>query len=65
MNIFGMKQFVNGITRHSKSKSCIDLIFSNSEYISDSGILDLNLSDYQAVFITKKQIKIEKYKNLI
>ena len=62
LNSFGMKQFINGITRYGKNNSCIDLIFTNAEYISDSGILDLNFSDHQAVFITKKKIKVKNSK---
>ena len=60
MNTFGMKQHIEGITRYGKKESCIDLIFSNSEYISNAGILDLNFSDHQAVFITKKKKKKKK-----
>ena len=62
MNTFGLKQYINGITRYGKSNSCIDLIFTNSEYICNSGILDLNFSDHQAVFITKKKFKIKNSK---
>ena len=62
MNSYGLKQYINGITRYGKSNSCIDLIFSNCEYISNSGILNLNFSDHQAVFITKKKAKILKSK---
>ena len=62
MNTFGMKQHIVGITRYGKKNSCIDLIFSNSEYINNSGILDLNFSDHQAVYITKKKLKPEKSK---
>ena len=62
MNSFGLKNFVDGITRYGRTNSCIDLIFSNSEYISNSGQLNLNFSDHQAVFITKKKIRYEKSK---
>ena len=62
MNSYGLKQFIEGVTRYGKNNSCIDLIFSNTEYISNSGILNLNYSDHQAVFVTKKKSKSEKNK---
>ena len=42
---------LNGITVSSK----IDLIFSNSEVIKSSTTLDINVSDHQAVMVTKKK----------
>ena len=62
LNTFGLKQYINGITRYGRNNSCIDLIFTNSEFISNAGILDLNFSDHQAVFISRKKLKIEKSK---
>ena len=62
LNSYGMKQHIEGITRYGKTNSCIDLIFTNSEYIKDAGILDLNFSDHQAVFITRKKEKNTKNK---
>ena len=57
MSSFGIKQFINEPTRFGRTNSCIDLIFSNSDYIKESGTLNLNYSDHQAIFITKKKIK--------
>ena len=71
---FGFKQFINEPTRYGRNNTCIDLIFTNSDHISNSGTLNLNYSDHQATFITKKKksIKTEKesfigrsYKNYI
>ena len=62
MNGFGLKQFINGTTRYGNVESCIDLIFSNSDCINNSGILDLNFSDHQGVFVTRKKQKQEKSK---
>ena len=62
MNSFGLKQYIDGITRYGRNSSCIDLIFSNSEYICNSGILDLNFSDHQAVFVSRKRTNSIKTK---
>ena len=62
MNGFGLKQLINGTTRYGSSDSCIDLIFTNSDTIEDSGILDLNFSDHQGVFAVRKKKKQEKTK---
>ena len=53
----GLKQLITDITRFSKNNSCIDLIFSNSLFISDQGTLDVNLSDHEMIYITRKHIK--------
>ena len=44
----------------------IDLILTNSDYVANSGTLNLSLSDHQATFVTRKKLKnkhliIEKY----
>ena len=62
LNSYGMKQHIEGTTRYGRTNSCIDLIFTNSEYVMDAGILDLNFSDHQAVFITRKKAKNSKNK---
>ena len=56
MTSFGCKQFINEPTRPCNN-SCIDLIFTNYDYTSQSETLDLNYSDHQAIFITKKKTK--------
>ena len=38
----------------------IDLIFTNSDCISDAGIMDLNFSDHQGILVTRKKQKREK-----
>ena len=52
----GLKQHITDITRYSDKDSTIDLMFSNCVCISSSRTLDLNLSDHQAVYITRKHI---------
>ena len=56
MSSYGLKQYINEPTRLSNN-SCIDLLFTNCDYISRSGTLNLNYSDHQAIFITKKKQK--------
>ena len=53
---FGFKQYINKPTRLSNNL-CIDLMFTNCDNINQSGTLDLNYSDHQAIFITKKEDK--------
>ena len=48
----GLKQIVNKPTRMG---NCIDLIFSNSTDIANSGVVDVNLSDHDLIFATKKK----------
>ena len=55
MSSHGFKQYINETTRFGTNNVCIDLIFTNCDYIKSSGTLDLNYSDHQAVFITKKK----------
>ena len=55
MSSYGFKQFITDITRFGSKNTCIDLIFSNCDYIKNAGTLDLNYSDHQAIFITKKK----------
>ena len=50
----GLSQFITTPTRYSNTNSCIDLIFSNSKSIKMTGVLDLNISDHQLIFITRK-----------
>ena len=61
-NSFGLKQLIKDTTRYGRRNSCIDLIFTTSDYISDSGTMDLNFSDHQAVYVSRKKRKIEKKK---
>ena len=63
-NSFGLRQMIKETTRYGNKNSCIDLIFTNSHYISDSGTLNLNYSDHQAVYISRKKLKIKDKKNV-
>ena len=57
MNYVGLKQIINETTRFSRqSNSVIDLIFTNSNKISDSGTKHLNISDHELIFVTRKML---------
>ena len=60
---YGLRQLIKHPTRYSSDKdSILDLIFTNSDFISNSGVCDINLSDHQMVLATRKKIKITKTK---
>ena len=60
---FGMDQFINKPTRYSELKySCLDLICSNSDYIANHKVCDINISDHELVMITRKKISIKSEK---
>ena len=63
----GLRQLVNSPTRYSfregiPTNTTLDLIFSNSDCISSTRTLDLNLSDHLAVLVTRKKITLKKEK---
>ena len=47
--------FRNDVMSHSK----LDLIFSNSDCIKKAQVVDWNISDHQAVMITRKKVRIK------
>ena len=52
----GLSQLITSTTRNTdKTKSLLDLILTNSKYISLSGTLDHFISDHQPVFAVKKK----------
>ena len=36
--------------------STIDLIYTNSEYVSESGCIDIMISDHLAMYVTHKKV---------
>ena len=53
---FNLSQEINTSTRITKNSStCIDLVFTNMEYIVSKGTLDIQTSDHLPVFIVKKR----------
>ena len=55
-----LKQIINDVTRYSTTDSCLDLIFTDSIDIFDSGTLDVNLSDHEMIYVTRKHAKKNK-----
>ena len=63
MRRVGLININKSFTRYSKGKnSCIDLIFSNSECIDSSGLLDWNVSDHMGIFLTRKRKRVTNNK---
>ena len=55
---FNLSQEINTSTRVTKNSStCIDLVFTNMEYVISKGTIDIHLSDHRPVFIIKKKQK--------
>ena len=53
----GLKQLILLPTR---GVNCIDLLFSNSNDITNAGVLPLNISDHDLIFATKKKTCIKR-----
>ena len=59
-NCNNLKQVIKETSRNTnKTKTLLDLILTNAEYITDSGTLDMFISDHHPVYIIKK-----KYRNI-
>ena len=48
----GLKQQIKDPTRGA---NVIDLIYTNSQDVADSGVMNLNISDHDLIFVTKKK----------
>ena len=60
---FGLRQLIKTPTRYSENKnSILDVIFTNSDFICNTGVCDVHLSDHQMVLTTRKKEKIKKQK---
>ena len=58
---YGLLQVIKKAKRYGKTRnSIIDLIFTNSKYIANSGVLNVNLSDHEMIYISKKNGKDPK-----
>ena len=52
----GLKQVITNTTRNTdKTQSLLDLILTNSRYISKAGTLEYYISDHQPIFVVKKK----------
>ena len=49
-----LKQYIQQPTRKDH---CIDLVYSNCDYVSNSGVWNILLSDHELIFITRKKPK--------
>ena len=56
-SLTGLKQL---ITQPTRMTNCIDLIFTNCNEIANSGVLDIDISDHDLVFVTKKKATITR-----
>ena len=50
-------------SRYANTNSCSDLFFINSKYIKNTEVLNVNISDHQAIFVTCKHISKTKVKS--
>ena len=58
---FNLDQIIKTPTRITKKTSnCIDLIFSNVEYIQSCGTMNISISDHLPTFFIKKKEKMKK-----
>ena len=54
----GLTQLISNTTRNTvKGSSLLDLVITNSKYVSHSGTLDHFISDHQPIFIIKKKMR--------
>ena len=51
-----LKQYIQKPTRKDH---CIDLVYSNCDYIANSGVWNVLLSDHELIFVTKKKPKTQ------
>ena len=63
----GLKQLITSRTRSTTrdgilTESLIDLLFTNSEHVSKSMILDFNISDHAGILATRKKIPVNAAK---
>ena len=59
--VYNFTQLISDYTRvTSKSKSTIDLIWTDMSHINSSGILDIHVSDHMPVYMVKKKQREEK-----
>ena len=63
MKQFGLDQIINGPTRYTENRdSCLDIVCTNCDHIANSNVCDINLSDHEMVFFTRKRLTIKQEK---
>ena len=59
----GLYQLIKNPTRYSTTRnSLLDVCVTNSDFIRQSAVCDVNLSDHQMILITRKKVKSTKKK---
>ena len=57
---FGLKQLIDQDTRiTARSSTLIDLILTDCQFVLESGVLDVSISDHCAVYMIKKKPRLE------
>ena len=51
----GLKQLVKEPTRYGTWNTLIDLLFTKSDFVFESGVLDINLSDHEGIYLIRKK----------
>ena len=61
MEELGFSQYIKKPTRYGQNKNTLlDVLFSNSLFIANSGVCDVNISDHRMVFCTRKKVHTRK-----
>ena len=56
LNKFSLKQLINDNTRVTNSSaSCIDLLFTDTDNITEAGVINYNISDHLPIYMIKKK----------
>ena len=59
----GLTQYIRNTTRNTmNSNSLVDLVLTNSKYISSAGLIDHHFSDHQPVYVVKKKKRDDRPK---
>ena len=53
-NLTNLKQYIKSPTR---KENCLDLIYTNCDFVSKAGVYEMLLSDHELVYISKKKSK--------
>ena len=64
-SLTGLRQLIRETTRYSSTKSTIDLIFTNFNWVSDNGTFTINISDHEPIYVTRKKEKERIHKTII
>ena len=51
----GLKQLFKEPTRYGTWNTLIDLLFTKSDFVFESGVLDINLTDHEEIYLIRKK----------